>query len=91
MRIAVVVASLALAGAVIAQAQTGCLEVRREARNHKRKQSGDRRAEFVSNLTVSCNRLTGRISGRVSDLGDFFPMGKLFSPGTRRCHTHSIA
>ena len=75
MRIAVVVASLALAGAVNAQAQTGAWKL--EGNLITTKGSNPETGEpNSSSLTVSCNRLTGRISGRVSDLGFFFPNGK---------------
>ena len=77
MRIAVVVASLALAGAVNAQAQTGAwkLEGNLVTTKGSNPETGEPNS---SNLTVSCNTLTGRISGRVSDLGHFFPNGKAF-------------
>ena len=75
MRIAVVVASLALAGAVQAQAQTGAWKV--EGNLVTTKGSNPETGEpNSSSLTVSCNLRTGRISGRVSAIPFSFPNGK---------------
>ena len=81
MRIAVVVESLALAGAVNTQAQTGAwkLEGNLVTTKGSNPETGEPNS---SNLTVSCNRPTGRISGRVSAhvplqrLTFFFPNGE---------------
>ena len=73
--IAVVVASLALAGAVQAQAQTGAWKL--EGNLVTTKGSYPATGEpHPSSLTVSCNTLTGRIEGRVSVIPFLFPNGK---------------
>ena len=72
---AAVVASLALAGAVQAQAQTGAWKVEGNLVTTKgnNPETGEPNS---SSLTVSCNTRTGRISGRVSVVPFFFPNGE---------------
>ena len=73
--IAVVVASLALAGAVQAQAQTGAWKV--EGKLITTPGSDPETGEpDSSSLTVSCKTRTGPIYGRVSAIPFFFPNGE---------------
>ena len=73
--IAVVVASLALAGAVNAQAQTGAWKLESNSLVTLPGSNPATGEPNSSSLTVSCGR-TGRIHGRVGNIPFFFSNGK---------------
>ena len=74
--IAVVVASLALAGAVNAQAQTGAWKVGSGTPVTLKGSNPATGEPNSSSLAVGCNLRTGRIYGGVSVIPFFFPNGK---------------
>ena len=76
MRIAVVVASLALAGAVQAQAQTGAWKVGSGTPVTLKGSNPATGEPNSSSLAVGCNLRTGRIYGSVSVIPFSFPNGK---------------
>ena len=76
MRIAVVVASLALAGAVQAQAQTGAWKVGSGTPVTLKGSNPATGEPNSSSLAVGCNLRTGRIYGGVSVIPFSFPNGK---------------